>query len=57
MIVKDTESKKELRDEYLDSCVFAYNTSSYEFSLLSPFEVMLGQKAIIPRIVIPQSRK
>ena len=48
MIVKYTESKKELRDGYLDSCVFAYNTSSYESSLLSPFEVMFARKAIIP---------
>ena len=48
MIVKYTESKKELWDAYLDSCVFAYNTSSHESSLLSPFEVMFGRKAIIP---------
>ncbi|KAL5506431.1 hypothetical protein EMCRGX_G008064 [Ephydatia muelleri] len=48
MIVKYTESKKELWDEYLDSCVFAYNTSFHESSLLSPFEVMFGRKAIIP---------
>ena len=40
--------KEELWDEYLDSCVFAYNTSSHESSLLSPFEVMFGRKAIIP---------
>eukprot|EP00731_Ephydatia_muelleri_P000953 Em0001g953a len=48
MIVKYAESKKELWDEYVDSCVFAYNTSSHESSLLSPFEVMFGRKAVIP---------
>ena len=48
MVVKYVEAKKDVWDEYLDSCVFAYNTSSHESSLHSPFEVMFGQKAIIP---------
>ena len=48
MIVKYAESKKELWDEYVDSCVFACNTSSHESSLFSPFEVMFGRKAVIP---------
>ena len=47
MIAKYAESKKELWDEYVDSCVFAYNTSSHESSLFSPFEVMFGRKAVI----------
>ena len=28
--------------------MLAYNTSSHESSLLSPFEVMFGWKAVIP---------
>ena len=47
MVVKYAESNKDCWDEYLDSCVFAYNTSSQESSLYSPFEVMFGWKAII----------
>ena len=51
--IEDNDSyriKERALDEYLDSCVFAYNISSHESSLLSPFEVkcMFGQKAIIP---------
>jgi hypothetical protein len=48
MIVKYVSSRKELWDEYLDACVFAYNTSRHESSLHSPFEVMFGRKAVIP---------
>ena len=47
MVVKYAESNKDCWDEYLDLCVFAYNTSSQESSLYSPFEVMFGWKTII----------
>ena len=48
MIVKYVSSRKEIWDEYLDTCVFAYNTSRHESSLHTPFEVMFGRKAVIP---------
>ena len=48
MNVKYVNSRKELWDEYLDPCVFAYNTSRHESSLHAPFEVMFGRKAVIP---------
>ena len=48
MIVNYVSSRKELWDEYLDACVFAYNTSRHESSLHTPFEVMFGRKAFIP---------
>ena len=40
MIVNYVSSRKEIWDEYLDTCVFAYNTSRHESSLHTPFEVM-----------------
>ncbi|KAL5515024.1 hypothetical protein EMCRGX_G000133 [Ephydatia muelleri] len=48
MIVKYVSSRKELWDEYLDACLFAYNTSRHESSLHTPFEVMFGRNAVIP---------
>ena len=47
MIAKYVSSRKELWDEYLDACVFAYNTSRHESSLHTPFEVMFGRNAVI----------
>eukprot|EP00731_Ephydatia_muelleri_P019536 Em0012g361a len=48
MIVKFVQDKKEIWDEYLDTCVYAYNTSVHESTNFSPFEVMFGRKAILP---------
>eukprot|EP00731_Ephydatia_muelleri_P025782 Em0017g865a len=48
MIVKFVQDKKEIWDEYLDICVYAYNTSVHESTNFSPFEVMFGRKAILP---------
>ena len=48
MLVKFVGTRKETWDEYLDHCVFVYNTSHHESSLYSPFEVMFGRKATIP---------
>ena len=33
---------------YLESCVFAYNTSCQESTKFTPFELMFGRKATIP---------
>ena len=48
MFVKVTESKKEAWSSYLDTCVFAYNTSRHESSKFSPFELMFGRRATLP---------
>lgn len=48
MVIKYAHEKKEDWDMYLDSCVFAYNTSKHTSSLYTPFEVMFGRKAVLP---------
>ena len=40
--------QKQLWDEFIDSAVFAYNTSYHESSCYAPFEVMFGRKAVLP---------
>ena len=48
MIIKFTTDRKDQWDEFLDTSVFAYNTSKHESTLHSPFELMFGRKAILP---------
>ena len=48
MIVKFTATKKDQWDDFLDTCVFAYNTAKHESTLCSPFELMFGRKAVLP---------
>ena len=48
MLVKFIGEKKESWEDYLDTCVYAYNTSRHESSLYTPFELMFGRKPIIP---------
>lgn len=48
MLIKFVHKKKEVWDEFLDTCVYAYNTSAHESSGFSPFELMFGRKAILP---------
>ena len=48
MLVKAITVQKELWDEFIDSAVFAYNTSYHESSCYAPFEVMFGRKAVLP---------
>lgn len=48
MIVKFTENRKDQWDEFLPTCVFAYNTSRHDSTHHSPFEVMFGRKANLP---------
>uniref|UniRef100_A0A1X7UVJ1 Integrase catalytic domain-containing protein n=1 Tax=Amphimedon queenslandica TaxID=400682 RepID=A0A1X7UVJ1_AMPQE len=45
MTVKFTAGKKDQCDEYLPTCVFAYNTAKHESTLNTTFEVMFGRKA------------
>ena len=48
MQVKFAASKKNQWDEFLDTCVFAYNTSQHESTCFTPFELMFGRKATLP---------
>ena len=48
MLVKFVIEKKELWEDYLDTCVFAYNTSKHESSKYCPFSVMFGRQALLP---------
>ena len=41
-------TKKEAWSAYLDTCVFAYNTSHHESTKFTPFELMFGRKATLP---------
>lgn len=47
MFVKFVQ-EKETWERYLDTCIYAYNTSRHESSLFTPFELMFGRKAILP---------
>ena len=48
MLCKFVQEKKENWDTFLDTCVFAYNTSRHESTLHTPFEVMFGRQATLP---------
>ena len=48
MLVKFISEKKSMWDDFLDTCVYAYNTSVHESTSSTPFEVMFGHKAVLP---------
>ena len=48
MLSKAVMGHKEMWDEFIDSAVFAYNTSTHESTTYSPFEIMFGRKARLP---------
>ena len=48
MLVKFVSTKKEAWSAYLDTCVFAYNTSRHESTKFTPFKLMFGRKATLP---------
>ena len=48
MLVKYVDSKKDQWEKFLDTCVYAYNTSIHESTKFSPFELMFGRKAVLP---------
>ena len=48
MLVKFVSDKQEHWDDFLDTCVFAYNTAVHESTRFSLFEVMFGRKATLP---------
>ena len=47
MLVKYVNQKKECWEEFLDTCVFAYNTAKHDSSQFSPFELMFSHKAVL----------
>ncbi len=48
MLVKVTQDIKEHWDQYLDTCVYAYNTSRHKSTKFTPFEFMFGRKVVLP---------
>jgi len=47
-MVKYIEQRKEQWEDYLDTCVFSYNTSKQDSTKHSPFELMFAQKPVLP---------
>ena len=48
MIVKFIASQKESWQDFLDACIYAYNTSLHESTHFTPFQLMFGRQAILP---------
>lgn len=48
MLLKYIQENKSSWDEFLDTCVFAYNTAEHESTKFSPFELMFGRKPVLP---------
>ena len=48
MLTKFIKNKKSAWENYLDTCIYAYNTAVHESSRFTPYELMFGRKAILP---------
>ena len=48
MLMKYTHQKREVWDDFLDTCAYTYNTSVHETMAFSPSELMFGRKAVLP---------
>ena len=48
MLIKYVRNRKENWDEFIDTCVFVYNTSRHESTTFTPFEVMFERHAYLP---------
>ena len=48
MLVKFIGRNKSTWSSYLDTSVFAYNTSQQDSTKFTPFELMFGRKATLP---------
>ena len=48
MLSKAVMGHKDMWDQFIDSSVFAYNTSTHESTHYTPFEVMFGRRARLP---------
>ena len=55
MLAKYVSSKKEQWSYYIDSCVFAYNTSRQEATKHTPFSLMFGRQPNLPVDIEMQS--
>ena len=40
--------RKKNWDDFIDTCIFAYNTSHHESISFSPFNLIFGRKAYLP---------
>ena len=47
MLVKFVSNKREDWSSYLDTCVFAYNTSRHNSTKFIPFELMFNRQATL----------
>ena len=47
MLSKYVKRKKNW-DDFIDTCIFAYNTSHHESISFSPFNLIFGRKAYLP---------
>ena len=47
MLVKYVSTKKHEWSKYIDTCVFAYNTSRHESTKFTPFEIMFNRTATL----------
>ncbi len=48
MLTKFIENKKSSWEDFLDTCIYAYNTAVHESSRFTPYELMFGRKAVLP---------
>ena len=48
MLAKFVHSRQASWASYLDTCVFAYNTSRHESTKFTPFEIMFSRQATLP---------
>ena len=48
MLSKYTLDKRGVWDEFLNACVYAYNTAVHESTCFTQFELMFGRKAVLP---------
>ena len=56
MLVKFVSSEKNEWSRFIDTCVFAYNTSRHESTKFTPFEVMFNRTATLPINIAMRNR-
>ena len=48
MVIKFIQNKKDTWEDYLDTCIYAYNTSVHDSSKFTSFELMFARKPVLP---------
>ena len=48
MLIKYIQGLKDEWEEYLDTCLFAYNTSQHQSTTFTPFQLLFGCQACLP---------